>query len=940
MMPFGNIFPFPARIQPLGNLYDLPKALDGSRKVKFGLLTPYPTLRLLTAGLIVCVAQAAWAQWSTDSFEGGSPRWLLVDSDCNAQLTEQQISLLLPHNGRTCELLELACGHGTMAILAYPIEPCAIIEEFKPSLWVRSSSGGIQLGVRVVFPFAEHPSTGGRLSTVLWGSAYADTGQWQMLRVEALEEQLRQESIVLRKRFGSNLRLEGAYIDSIVVNGYTGPGRFRLQLDDLELRGMVSMAATGNPPPANWRQDWRWVHRGPSKESRYWARPNTPAVWIQYRGEQLGWLKSLGFTGLVMDQIPTAEQLAEAHRSELDVISPPPTYPIEYPPESLASLKGWLIGAALDHRQANLAQAQAERVSALPVSMHKPLVAEALEDYFRFSRLADQLIVPQPLPAAAGEPREKVEWLAQRLGTTKQRSDGWVSISLGIPPNLTDQFKTALEIVDPTADGEALTIDPLGFRQQLVSSVVSGAKGVFVRTFRPLDLRNTSDSAQLAAIRWVQNDLRLWGPWIVSGQPVRPPTTNDPSWMSASWRIEDSQLIIAQTGRNGSQYCVPPTFQSPLEMGLPSATAGQQVFRLTSGSLERVAVESSPAGLKWRIERPVPVESFLVSSNPVVINFARRHMQAVASQNAADQAEVVSHSMRLAAELASARGRRDEAPDPNEIAHSQALAAAQQQIDSGLQALRSQQFIAATRLFQEASDAIQGVLFDGYTRATENLATPQSSPLVVTAAALPLHWKIADACERSQWLELELPGGSFRDLNGMLQAGWEQKRRLEEKVNLRVELVPPVTSQSGGLRLAAYSLHSDTPVMGGFEGASLRVRSAAVPVEAGQLIRVSATARILHADNQPGSGLLVYDNQVGQSLGQLVRGQPSQSIPVELYRFAVQDGEFRLLAECRGECDIVLEAVRISVIRPATNRSSYSTNPLQSEFWNNPPIND
>jgi hypothetical protein len=882
-------------------------------------------VQFVILGVLATAARKAACQFN-DSFEGGAPRWQLVESDCGAQLVQHEISLVLPHGGRTCELLQLACGRGTMALLAYPIEPSAIIEEFEPRLWTRCSSGRIQIGARVIFPHAAHPSTGGRLTTILWGTSYTETGQWQMLRVDNLLERFRQETISLRKRFGGEMRLEGAYIDSLVVNAYTGPGRYSLQLDDLELRGVVTMAGIGNPPPANWRENWRWQYETPSAQSRYWAAPNLPAVWLQYRGEQMAWLRSLGFTGVVLDQLPSRERLQEAQQAGLYVISPPPEVPVDFPADSMTALRGWLIGAALDSRQSGYVQRQVERVSRLPAEMHKPLIAEALEGFFQYSRVADEVIIPQPLPTAAGEVREKVDWLSGQLSTTRQRGDGWVSINLGIPPTVADQLQAALQIVAPGESTADTSVDPLGFRHQVVSSLLAGAKGIFVRTFRPLDIQNTADSAQLAAVRWVHNDMRLWGPWIVSGQPVQPPTISEADWLCGAWRITDSQLVIAKVASEGSQLCIPPTAGTPLEFAATMTTHGQQVFRLTVGTLERVETQVTPAGLQWRVERPAPVESFLLTSNPTVINFARRRLSSAAAQNAADQSEIASYQLTLAARLVAARQSEDAGPDALGRAHVQSLNEAQRQIDNCLQALRSQQYIAAQNLFFAASDRVQAVLYDGFENARQSLTVAQSSPLIVTPAALHLHWRVADACERSIWEERELPGSNFTDLDAMLHSGWTQQRRLEDQVNLRVELVPAAGSELAGLRLAAYARESNRILRGGFEGASLRVRSAAADVHAGQLIRVSAVARILTSSNEPGSGLLVYDNQVGPSLGQLIRGATGETVPVELYRFAVEDGEFRLLAECRGECDIVLESVRMSVIRPATNRQSYPTN--------------
>jgi hypothetical protein len=238
----------------------------------------------------------------------------------------------------------------------------------------------------------------------------------------------------------------------------------------------------------------------------------------------------------------------------------------------------------------------------------------------------------------------------------------------------------------------------------------------------------------------------------------------------------------------------------------------------------------------------------------------------------------------------------------------------------------------------QSIDHTQAILYESYLVAISNLAVPQSSPLVLMPATLKYHWLMADACQRSTWQPLALPGSQFVDLDEMLQSGWSQQRRLEEQVDLRVELVPPSNQVAQSLRLAAYpksmsaSGKTFEPIPGGYEGASLRVRSSGAPVRRGQLIRVTATAHTLHAGNDPASGLLVYDNQAWTSLGQLVRGSAGEKIPIELYRFVNQDGEFRLLAECRGTCDIQLESVNISVIEPATNRDSYGTLPLQIEF--------
>ncbi|MEM8735490.1 MAG: hypothetical protein AAGG44_14750, partial [Planctomycetota bacterium] len=793
-----------------------------------------------------------------DSFEGGDPRWVLVESDCQASLESQGISLIAPHGGQTSELLEMSCGHGTQALLAYPIEPCAILNEFTPSIWTRCSSSRIQIGARVIFPFAAHPITKGRLTAVLWGDSYSNPGSWQEIKVSQLGESIEREKVALRQRFGSQLKLDGAYIDALVLNAYTGPGRYRLQIDDLRLRGMIPMAATGNPPPADWRARWQWRYAPKPKKNTFWAAPNLPPLWLQHRNEPLPWIKALGFAGIVTEKLPSQEALLAASRIELGVISPPPRYALEFDPQAAESLRGWLLGAALDSRQVALAQKEADQVASFPEELRRPLLVEAMEGFFQYSRVADELIVPMPVATSATSPKDKVDWLNRKLEAAKQRSLGWVSVNMGVPPSLANQLELAAKLTSPGTDTSALQVNPVVFRHQVIQAFLAGARGVLLRTFRPLDVQNTADSAQVAALRRIQHELKLWGPWLTAGQPVADPWLNQSGWEVGSWRLEDGQLVLAKVATEEDQFCVTPTRGFELEFELPSNLSNASVFRITENRLERVLANRSPVGYSWKVTSPAPIESFVVTSNPQVLQYLRRQMELDAVDLAADMLELATHEMGHAVRLATALRRssptqpvRQGVPTENQFRTE--LAEAQRLIDSGSSAIRTNQPAAAIRQLYVAQDAIASILRNGFDGATELLSDYQASPLISTTAGLPLHWKVADACERSVWETRPIPASDFASLPAMEQSGWTQQRRLEDIVDLRVELVPRDTlaattisavtgsdqAQGNGLRLAAYTKDAETVLGGGFEGASLRVRSAATSVKAGQLVRVS-----------------------------------------------------------------------------------------------------
>ena len=865
-----------------------------------------------------------------DSFEGGEPRWILVESDCQARLTEHGISRLNPHSGQTCEMLQVNCNYGTLALMAYPIEPSAILDEFNPRIWTRCSSGRIQIGVRVIYPFAEHPVTHGRLSTILWGESYTDTGQWQALKLSDLPKLQSAAELQLTQRFGPDTKFEGAYIDCVVLNIYTGPGTRRVAIDDLELRGMIPMSAVGTPPPANWRERWRWRYQVPSREERYWAAPNRPPTWLQHQGEAFGWIDSMGFTGVLTSRLPSSDWLTEARRNSLAVIAPPPPYPIEYDEEAVQAIKGWMIGAALDKQQTTTARNQAQVVAKLPTSLQKPLIAEALEEYFSFSRLADELIVPSPQPSSSGTTYEKLDWLQRQLDTVQQRSDGWVSLNLRLDPYLVEQIESARKSLQPDMPKHQ-SVNPTGLRFQAASAVLAGAKGLLFRSNKALQMQDEGDSAVVAALNQLNSELELWGPWILAGQRVQPPAT-DENWNCAAWSISDSHLMIAQTNLPGTQHCIPATHATPLSFEFSLSSSGEQIFRLTQGSLERVDVEKTPAGLVCNIDHPNPIETFVITSNPVVLRFVRSQLAKSAPNIAASSLEIGTLNLEMAKRVVAARlGNRSVPFAMIDDPLVQALPQAERQIAQGWQALRNRQSLAAIRLANEANNAIQEVLYASYSIAIRNLAQPQSSPFVVTPVALDLHWALAEACSRTEWQVTDLPGSQLAGLDQLYQSGWKQKRRLAEKLNLKVELIPHSEQNAAGLRMAAYAKNQEEgEIAGGYEGSSILVRSSSIPVRAGQLVRVSATARIINHSGVPNSGLLVYDNQLGPGLGQMVRGPTGETFPVELYRWITKDGEFRILAECRGECDIVLETISTSVIEPASNQRNFEMSPHNS----------
>ncbi len=191
------------------------------------------------------------------------------------------------------------------------------------------------------------------------------------------------------------------------------------------------------------------------------------------------WLKALGFNGLLLNRVPSDAMLAEAQAARLQVIAPPPTQTLAVNEKLWDGVKGWLVGAAVDGRGLDRLKSEVLRVSQFPEELQRPTIAEAMEDYWAFSRVVDELVVPAPPLVSAGTAREKQDWLLASLNNAQRLSAPWVSISTDALPGWREQVRQAQQIVDPTAN-ELDTTDAMRIRLQVAKAVCCRCQGFCV----------------------------------------------------------------------------------------------------------------------------------------------------------------------------------------------------------------------------------------------------------------------------------------------------------------------------------------------------------------------------------------------------------------------------------------------------------------------------
>ena len=205
--------------------------------------------RFLCAGVCMLgMVSEVWAQnqafepaerhW-VDDFETQLPKWIDVGGDCAHRLTLRLREEGDAMSGRGFEHLRVQTEtEGSAVYLAYPLSPAEVRQNLLIQLAVRANRSGIQLLTRVVFPMVRDPKTGGAVTFYVSGGTYSSVNRWQKLRIDDVLRQVQQE--IMRHPELSNAR--NAYIDRVVLNVYAGPGELDLEVDSLEISGVIPVS--------------------------------------------------------------------------------------------------------------------------------------------------------------------------------------------------------------------------------------------------------------------------------------------------------------------------------------------------------------------------------------------------------------------------------------------------------------------------------------------------------------------------------------------------------------------------------------------------------------------------------------------------------------------------------------------------------------------------
>jgi hypothetical protein len=850
------------------------------------------------------------------------------ECDCGVQMLDHKRTFDTAHTGSGCEALHYRTGNGSKLYFTRTIERAPVLEDVNlvPSIWVKSNRGRAQLHARVVFPNAKDPRNGKPIARLIEGETYAEIGTWQRLAVTELYEQVVKKIPAWRKEFGKDFDPRMAYVDMLVINGYSGSGETRLWLDDLEITGVLDPTygkQSSSKSPADKDPARR---RAVVSGSKFLVdgRPMFVRA-IEHRGEPFEFLARLGFNTIKLSESPTVEQMEEARRVGLWLIAPPPNFG-----ESTGNLTAfdpvlaWNLGSQLSRSDLQAVQELANEVRKRDPIVRRPLVCQPETDWWRFGRETELLVASLPTLQTERELSELSGELRRRFDSARGVSPRWATIDTEPPASLQKQLEALV-----TRPAQPVAVDGQQIRLMTFAALSAGARGLWFRSSSSLAETNDLATMRAESLRLINAELNMIEPWISGSDHPLPVDTGDSKCEAVVWRTERARLIVAMARQRGQQFELGVGDGRPWKVSIPGVPQADKTYRVSLGGIAPIRAPVGPSGMNVLLENPGTIAMAVSTQDPMVVT----HLQRSADETRAIAFDARNRLLQawlqqtlLSNEQLLLLGQRYEPTTQHLRSAQAALLLSQREVSSG-------DFARALATLDVAENEVALARREPWERASTKFTSTLASPAGASFDWLPLHVELRIRLQNVPPGPNMLPGGDFENLEAVLAGGWRQRRYDTPEIETDVQL--STKNPHGGdhsLRLSAKPRASGGgkgavgPIM--VERPPVWITSPPLHVKRGQVLRVSGFAKsrdIATSTAQPTAGLLVFTSEGGPELGERFRNV-DQWREFALFRAVTEDGPITITFALTGLGEASVDDCSVAIIDPSRPNSPTKAN--------------
>ena len=892
----------------------------------------------------ICIAQYQ------QPFADGAPTWTRHETDCQiidrAWVQRRGKTLSGDFGADGAEQIQFQCGPGTRIMMAHPVTPAFIIPELTTSVRLRSNRPGVQLSLRVVLPHTPAPNGEGPMTTLVAGPELKTSGQWEVLEFggdESLTSQLQSELWMLRGKFGSQVTLRDAYVDRIVLNLYTGPGISSVEIDELQLNGIVeatrvsqNVKATGTATGfgfgvGNNQGTTNSMMVDPAVQQASGVAEKRPSIIkrdgtvllvrkrpffarvVEHNGENFNFLKSLGFNTIELRAAPTAEQLQAANQLDLWLVSPPPASvglsPIGFEHDRVLA---WSLGRNLTGRDLSGIQQRLREIRESDQRENRPTFANVKTHWSSIAASADILSVGTDPLGTGFMASQYGNWIKRRSQSVASTRVVWADVQTEMAVSIENQARTLFNQLPPT---------PIELQQSrfiIAEAITAGARGLRFRSRKRLDSEDPVTRLRALTCQYNNRWLDQLEPWVAGGavmgevnnQGFVPGSGADQTNGADQTKVtaintNRARLLFVQRPTHREQYWAGDQPLKTISITDSDTVFTSRVYQLTDTDIKPLSVTRKPGGTEIKIPDCPYLTTIVMTEDPVVVNRLMQSFQTVGQRSLFDMHTEITRQwlaiMQLVDQQMARVGRRspESAGSLNEAVNAFRTVSQMSQ-NSPTTALpfldRTDERLAFSRR------AIQGEPLGLFPSKT-------ATPLVAHCSLVALHWDLANQLSNTAEAINGLAGGDFENLELMTRSGWENHRDNSPAFATQVEL-SKTAAYAGqyGLKLAVAS-PNQVPV----ESPPVWVTSPKIRVRSNQLVRIHGWVNVSQTISGSVDGLRIVDT--------LGTPEFAERIPVTrgwqeftLYRSASEETDLRVTFELHGTGTAMIDEVTIRTI--------------------------
>ena len=868
-----------------------------------------------------------------EAFEGPNPSWAAPGADANLRVVEQRRVRDAAHSGQGCEWLRLhGEGNGVLS-LGHEAGRPRVIEELRPSVWVKSDRAGLHLVAEIALPRSLDSQTGRALVAQVHGTSYNAVGQWQQLHVADVPRLLTRQVHILRSQLKTGIDARDAYLRRVLLNIYGGPGPTDVWIDDLAVTGFVKSDPITTPGPE--AKAVPTPKTGPSPQQKspprtvelsgavllVRNRPVLPRV-IQYQGEPLSVLKQLGFNAIWLRQTPSRELLEESQRTGLWLVCPPPDVgqaagrpdpegaqvagPATTIGPEFGPVLAWDLGSGLTAGHLEATRLLAQSVRLADASQQRPLICSPMHNLLGYSRYVDLLLIDRRPLGTSLEMPDYGAWVRRQPLLARPGTPAWTTVQT--QPN--EALRRQLVALEPR---RALpgSVGPEQIRLLVYTAISCGSRGLVFQSQSRLDAQDIETRQRASGLQFLNLELELIEPWVAAGSFAATSETSQPEVIGAVLRSDRARLVLPSWSARGSQCVAPSAAVESLGLIVPGVPESASAYELTAGRLQPLRGKRVTGGMRLTLDEFRLTGLVLLAQDPLVIDAVTRRAGQNARLIAELERQLAAQRLQSVSSLVEQLSHRA----PPKFAAAQHLAVARQNLQRCDAQLAAGDLRSAAALARRVTPPLR-LVERAYWEAALVGESAVASPATVSFATLPWHWDLMDRVAVGRFGSNLLPGGDFEDLDTMLQRGWRHCQYTPPRVHAAADLVAEAAhSGSRGLRLTARCVDPEHPPAM-LETSPVWITSPALPVEAGQLVRIHGWAYVPAAITGSVDGLMIIDSLTGEDMAERI-DKSGNWREFTLYRAVQQSGAMTVTFLLSGLGEARLDDVTVQVTDPA-----------------------